>query len=436
LENGRVDFLFWRLVHYFIIEQEYRLIQMSEDHQEIWLENRSNRNAQMVRILRYDLDWGNWMKRDIQQIGVQADNVRRHFGKRDLHMLNLYISTYPPVDDFEDALQQPLELEKGRTRVSSILFASDRLPESTNRLSLLMKDQLAFSLKDHYEDRDIQMIKQTALSHAANQVQQERQLFEYGKPLFTYVFLFIQVAVYFCMAAAGGSTTQNLVRFGAKVNPLIIQGEWWRFFTPVFLHVSIIHLLMNSLALYYMGPTIEKIFGRSRFLWIYLFAGFTGSLASFMFSSSISAGASGAIFGCFGALLYLGAVYPKLFFRTMGRDVIVVIIINLVFGFTAGGIDNFGHIGGLVGGFLAAAIVHFPKKRKWRTQLAAIVLTGIITIWMLSIGYHSSNSAVSACTINGAIQQKRSANQFEDAYKLSKEQKYENLLIEINQQKS
>ncbi|MED1205134.1 rhomboid family intramembrane serine protease [Heyndrickxia acidicola] len=390
MENRQVDFLFWRIVHYFIIEKEYRLIQMSEDQQEIWLENQSNRNAQMVRILRYDLDWGNWMKRDIQQIGVQAENIRRHFGKRDFQMLNLYVSMYPPVDDFEDTLKQPLELDKGRTRVHSILFASDRLSESTKRLSILMKDQLAFSLKENYEDIDIQMIKRTALSHAANQVQEERQLFEFGKPLFTYIFLFIQVVVYFSMTVAGGDTTQNLIRFGAKVNPLIIDGQWWRFFTPIFLHVSIIHLLMNSLALYYLGPTIEKIFGRSRFLWIYLFAGFTGSLASFLFSNSISAGASGAIFGCFGALLYLGAVYPKLFFRTMGRDVIVVIIINLVFGFTAGGIDNFGHIGGLAGGFLAAAIVHFPKKRKLSTQLAALVITGVITLWMLFIGYHGA----------------------------------------------
>ena len=108
-----------------------------------------------------------------------------------------------------------------------------------------------------------------------------------------------------------------LILFGAKYNPLILEGEWWRLITPMFLHIGLIHLVMNSFALYYLGTAVERIYGRYRFLFIYLFAGFAGTLASFLFSpDSISAGASGGIFGLFGALLFFGillilaAIFP------------------------------------------------------------------------------------------------------------------------------
>lgn len=116
--------------------------------------------------------------------------------------------------------------------------------------------------------------------------------------------------------------------------------------TPIVLHIGLLHLLMNTLALFYLGSAVERVYGNIRFLFIYLAAGFGGTLASFIFSPTLSAGASGAIFGCFGALLYFGLIYPSLFFRTMGFNILVVLGINLAFGFTIPGIDNAGHIGG------------------------------------------------------------------------------------------
>lgn len=121
--------------------------------------------------------------------------------------------------------------------------------------------------------------------------------------------------MFFLMEVNGGSTNnQTLIKWGAKVNYLIANGEWWRLITPIFLHIGFLHLVMNSIALYYIGPLIEKIFGNSRFFIIYLFAGFSGVFASYLLSPSLSAGASGAIFGCFGALLYFAWQFPNLFF--------------------------------------------------------------------------------------------------------------------------
>jgi rhomboid protease GluP len=192
----------------------------------------------------------------------------------------------------------------------------------------------------------------------------------------------------------GGSTnSKTLIEFGAKFSPYIIQGEWWRFFTPMIVHIGFIHLLMNTFSLYLIGTEVERIYGNARFLFIYIFAGFAGTLGSFIMTPNLSAGASGAIFGCFGALLYFGIVYPKLFMRSMGSSVIVLIIINLIYGFTVSGIDNAGHIGGLIGGFLAAGVVHLPKSKNIFRQLAFLIGTVILTYFLLQFGFNHQESA-------------------------------------------
>jgi rhomboid protease GluP len=106
-----------------------------------------------------------------------------------------------------------------------------------------------------------------------------------------------------------------------------------------------------------------------------------------LFTSSLSAGASGAIFGLFGALLYFGTVYRHLFFQTIGTNIISLIIINLLFGIVVPGIDNAGHIGGLIGGFLAAGIVHLPNHVAWKRQARSLFVTVSIVALGLLIGF-------------------------------------------------
>ena len=206
--------------------------------------------------------------------------------------------------------------------------------------------------------------------------------------------MIIQVIVFLLMELNGGSTNSaTLIEYGAKFSPFILDGEWWRFITPIVVHIGFIHLLMNTISLYLIGAEVERIYGNSRFLIIYLFAGFSGTLASFIMSPQIAAGASGAIFGCFGALLYFGIVYPKLFIRTMGSSVIVLILINLIYGFSVPGIDNAGHIGGLIGGFLAAAVVSLPKQKLFVRQSVMLVVTAVVIYFSLQFGFSHHNSA-------------------------------------------
>lgn len=408
-------FLTWRLAYELIHNCGYRLIRLNETQNEMWFENSKNKKARMIRLIRSDIDWSNTVVRDKQLAAVQGEKLRKHLMARQLHILNIYISQFPPVDANREYLQEKISVGPDKTIIHTVLVTREGQNQAFDEISPLIGKQLNFDMKNEYEPSDIHVMRQGVLSKVAAQHNQERQLFDYSKPFFTYIFMVIQIIVFILMELNGGSTnTETLIKFGAKYNPLILQGEWWRFITPIFLHIGVLHLAMNTLALYYLGTTVEKMYGRSRFLWIYLFSGFFGALASFLFTSSLSAGASGAIFGCFGALLYLGITHPQLFFRTMGMNVLILIGINLVFGFSVPGIDNAGHIGGLIGGFLATGVVHFPKRSKWFRQLFFFILLVIVTLSVFFYGFQQDHPEVMNAIVQDGIQK----GDIEDTYEM------------------
>ncbi|SIO16096.1 rhomboid protease GluP [Carnobacterium alterfunditum] len=185
----------------------------------------------------------------------------------------------------------------------------------------------------------------------------------FKKPVVTYALLVIQIIAFVFMTFDGGSTNiATLLKYGAKFNPYIVLGEWWRLITPMFLHIGFIHLLMNSVILYYLGEQLEGIFGHLRFAGIYLLSGIAGNLASFAFSDALSAGASTALFGLFGSTIMLGQTFkynPAI--QQMAKSFGILIIINVVFGIFSSSIDLAGHLGGLLGGFLLATAISVPN---------------------------------------------------------------------------
>jgi rhomboid protease GluP len=179
-----------------------------------------------------------------------------------------------------------------------------------------------------------------------------------GTPLVTYTLLGLTVVIF-----ALQWLTESMLGFdypaalGVKANELIIQGQLWRLFTPMFLHGGILHIALNMYALLAFGPQLERYYGHGRYLALYLVSGFAGNVASFLFSAAPSLGASTAIFGLLGAEAIFLYRNRKLFGASAQRaltNLIVVAVINLVYGMMGSGIDNWGHIGGLLGGVLFA----------------------------------------------------------------------------------
>lgn len=387
--NGKMELLFWQLV-YFFIQQRYRIVQLADDAREIWLESLENKHVPIVRLVRYDIDWSQWLKRDMEYAWRIAEQIQKRRIRKFNKIVNIYISTYPPVDDWEFLIEKPLPLLQQRNAaLQTFLIHSGNIHLSLQQLADMFQAPVTFPAIADVHDPffEAERLKRAVFREEREQQERERKLFKYGKPVFTYIFIALQVIVFLLMEWSGGSTNPDvLIKYGAKFNPLIQAGEWWRFFTPIFLHIGFLHLLMNTFALYYLGMTVERLYGSWRFFFIYFTAGFFGTLGSFLFTASLSAGASGAIFGLFGALLYFGTVYRHLFLQTIGTNIIGLIVINLVFGMIVPGIDNAGHIGGLIGGYLAAGIVHLPNHFDWKKQMRSLLISVGIAAFALYIG--------------------------------------------------
>ena len=170
------------------------------------------------------------------------------------------------------------------------------------------------------------------------------------------ILLIINLIYFLFLELNGGSKNWlTLVYYGAKEGLSISRGEYWRLLTPIFMHIGFFHLVVNSFGLIVFGPIMEKIFGPTRFLLIYIMTGIWGNIFSFISGISVGAGASGALFGVAGsyaAYLYLN----KDDLGKFGRESLVglswIVGINIIFGFTVSGIDNSAHLGGLISGII------------------------------------------------------------------------------------
>lgn len=210
-------------------------------------------------------------------------------------------------------------------------------------------------------------------------------------PYVTYTILVINIVAWILMSFTGvimgWNQSTQLLYFGAKINQLIVQGEYWRLFTAMFLHVGLLHLFFNSYALYLYGPAVEKLFGKLKFSLVYVVSGLMGSLLSYLFSPNPAAGASGAIFGLMGSLLYFRKEKRSLFQRIFGPGLLMIIGINLIYGFIQPGIDNWGHIGGLLGGFLTGNALGLYREKDKKYGKKALLWMLIIAIFVLGLAY-------------------------------------------------
>lgn len=208
-------------------------------------------------------------------------------------------------------------------------------------------------------------------------------------PILTYVLIALNIFVYVCERFVFIRTgSPALILWGSKINELIVQGEYWRFLTPIFLHGGFLHVAVNAYSLYAVGPDVEKMFGRVKFIIIYLVAGILGNVASFVFCPSVSVGASGAIFGLLGALLYLGIKYKEVISSSYVTNIVTMIVINLAYGFIHPGIDNYAHMGGLIGGYLSAFCVGLGSYDKFsKNKVLALLLLVTLIVAGIFIGF-------------------------------------------------
>lgn len=235
----------------------------------------------------------------------------------------------------------------------------------------------------------------------------------------TYTLIAVNVAVFAAMAAAGAGIFdldgRVHVAWGSNLVPVTVDGEWWRLGSSMFLHFGVVHLMLNMWVLYSNGRMVERMFGSTRFLILYLFAGMCGSLASAAWHPAVnSAGASGAIFGVLGGLaaflvMKRGRV-PREVIRAQGMSVGAFVLFNVLNGLAHQGIDNAAHFGGLAGGFLAGLALARPLSADARAEagtkrLAAMVVAAsfflVVSVILVQFvrGKHSPENRYAAAAV-------------------------------------
>jgi rhomboid protease GluP len=234
------------------------------------------------------------------------------------------------------------------------------------------------------------------------EIRYARALFSRATPV-TYALLGANVAVFLLMAIVSGGPedSSTLIAFGAKTNALLQKGEWFRLITPIFIHAGLLHLMLNSYALWVVGIQVEKLYGSARFLLIYLLSGVGGVAGSYFgqefmprSSDAPSVGASGAIFGLFGVLAVAGFKYrhelPPAIRRAITAGVLPVIVINLFIGFSIPFIDNSAHIGGLLTGAALTLIIPYiapGRERVSKTGMLIIAVCLAVIIYCFGQAY-------------------------------------------------
>ncbi len=365
------DLLVMNLINYFITEENYKPMIIHGINDEIWLENLDN-NYKIVRIVSHHIHNKEQLDFDKFKLSKIVKQVKRKTLSFKIKVLNIYTD----IEDEKILAGDDVLIEKEKDiNNPKLISAFPDIVEKTNR----KEDGLEYFIK---------------VTDNINKKNEDRnkiaeKIFSYKVPIVTYIIMAICIILFVLMEISGGSTnSQTLLKFGANLDVLVKKGEYYRLFTCIFLHIGIMHLLCNMYSLYIIGREVESLFGKIKYIIIFILSGISGSIMSLAFThNTISAGASGAIFGLLGALLYFGIHYRTYLGEAIKRSVVPIIVVNLIIGFLAEGIDLAAHIGGLVGGVLVAMMVGIPDKSKTKDIINGTILTIIYLIFISYLAF-------------------------------------------------
>lgn len=374
------DELVMKLLHYFITEQGYNPIVLQGAQNEIWLEN-LDQDYRIVRIVTDYIHNDEQFQYDVFKTQKISKKIKKKLMSFQMNVLSFYLNLGDNVASLHEEMRigrltcVPIHMMDDLKKSESVMESFPHITEETDfqeeGLDLFMKLTKDINDKNTRDAREAEDVFQT------------------HKPIMTYALIIINVLTFFAMYVFGNGSQDvaTLLAFGANYRPLVLNGEIWRLLTCAFLHIGVLHLIVNMYALYVIGPQLENFFGRWKYLLIYLMSAISGSLLSIAFSSHISAGASGAIFGLLGALLYFGYHYRVYLGNIMKSQIIPIIILNLAIGFIVSGIDNAAHIGGLVAGVFAAMAVGVKYKSSWFDRMNGWIVMLIYLGFLVFMGF-------------------------------------------------
>ena len=376
-----------KLLHFFITNQGYNPIVLHGAKNEIWLENLES-DYKIVRIVSNYIHNDEQFNFDLFKTNQIVKKIKRKTLSMNLKTLSIFLNMGDNVD----------ELNENQYNFGNIDCVEIKEIEDLNKYNFITNVFPNITISTEFKEEGLDLfMKITRDINKKNEQEsiQAEELFKMKKPIITYILIALNLVVFLATYIFGKGSTNisTLVDFGGLV-PGYLNGnygdiEFHRLITSIFLHNGILHLFFNMYALYVLGPQIESFFGKAKFLFIYLFSGILGNLLSLLFTADnvVSVGASGAIFGLMGAMLYFGYHYRVYLGTVIRSQIIPIIILNLILGFSISGINNAAHIGGLVGGVLASMIVGVKYKSQTSEKVNGVVMTLIYLAFLIYMIY-------------------------------------------------
>lgn len=374
---SKKDELIMRLVHYFITEENYSPIIVNGVKDEIWLENNKG-PYKIIRINSNSIFNKEQLNFDTYKINSIVKQIKKKTLSFSINTLNILLNVNEDLklEDEKNISQVSIPEENTEITDAKILEAfpliNEKLIKDKNGIDFIINVTKDINEKTEEHNKTFE------------------KTFKPKKIMVTPVLIFICVVMFILTCLTQGATALSGVtasiaqKLGANNYTLVTSGEIWRLITHMFLHGSLIHIVLNMYSLYILGSQLETFIGKAKFIFVYIVSGIVGGLLSIALDpTTTSVGASGAIFGMLGAMLYFGNHYRTYLGNAIKQQIIPIIILNLIIGFQPNsGIDNWAHIGGLVGGILSMMAVGVEKKSSTTEKVNGVICL-LITIAFL-----------------------------------------------------
>ena len=367
--------LVMKLLHYFIIDKNYNPIILQGVENEIWLENLEE-DYKVVRIV------SSYIHND-EQFNFDMFKTKRIVKKIKKKTLSFNINTLSIFLDLGENVSQDIHA------IPNVECVKINTESDFKKSDVIKKEFPDLTKKLKYSEEGIALfakITSDINEHNKQDAKKINAIFKNKFPMITYWLIAVNVILYVIPILFG--QYNDLINNYSVWGPAIREGQYYRLLTGIFLHGGILHLLFNCYALYVIGSQVENFLGRIKFAIIYLVAGISGALFSVIFGGNFaSIGASGAIFGLMGALVYFGYHYRVYLGTVVKSQIIPLIVLNLLLGFCVSGIDNFAHIGGLIGGTLMSIALGVKDKSSWFERMNGWIITIIFLAFSIYMAF-------------------------------------------------
>ena len=364
---SKEDTLVMKLIHYFVTNEDYRPIVVHGVQNEIWLENLDN-DIPLIRINSNYIHNEEQLMSDLRKVEVIRKTIKKKTYSFRSKVLNLLMNTRDEVTLTEEENVLSIKV-KNITELKKNKFINDYFPNFKEKV--VSKNNGIVDVLEMTEELNKKTIKED------NEL--AKIFLKKDQPIVTYSIILLNIIVFMLSLLDYNMIINCFANYYINVK----NGEIYRLLTACFVHANFLHIFFNMYALYYIGPMVEKYYGKLKYLLIYLGSGIMGSLFSVVLSNNVSIGASGAIFGLFGSMLYFGYKYRATLDGFVRSGIIPVLFINLILGFIVPNIDVYGHIGGLVGGLLLSYIVGVYRKCKKKNTINGLIIITILIAYLI-----------------------------------------------------